>query len=312
MTRDEHKQQVEKTRRKSQSESSFKSVPDNLWRARILQTNDFEYCSPLDDMPIERGDFVVISSRFGRDMARILGPVSDRSKLSADQVRTINRLATAKDYERRKILEDQEKTAFDICRKRIENFGLPMKLVKAHYLLDDPKLMFFFTAENRIDFRELVKELVTQFKTRIELRQVGVRDESRMVGGIAVCGRQFCCHRITDQLSPVSIKMAKEQNLTLNSQKISGPCGRLLCCLDFEYENYKIERGKLPKEGNSVICKDGQFQVTDVDVLSGSIHVRSSDGRYKKIQASHLTNVDESVWTHKPDNTESHNSELNL
>ncbi|WP_461248179.1 regulatory iron-sulfur-containing complex subunit RicT, partial [Treponema sp. R6D11] len=138
---------------------------------------------------------------------------------------------------------------FDICFKKIENHKLEMKLVLVHYLLEEPKILFFFTADNRVDFRELVKDLVSVFKMRIELRQIGVRDEARVLGGLGVCGRGYCCHCVSDKLKPVSIKMAKDQKLSLNSVKISGPCGRLMCCLFYEYSFYSEQQRALPQEG---------------------------------------------------------------
>ena len=170
--------------------SDFQNVPENLWRARIVPTNDFEYCSPPSNMNIERGEFVVISTRYGLDMARILGPATDREGVEAEHVRLIDRIATEDDITKREDLEKREKVAYRICRERINKLKLAMKLVSAHYILDEQKVMFFFTAENRIDFRELVKELVSQFKMGIALRQIGVRDESKVLGGIADCGRQ--------------------------------------------------------------------------------------------------------------------------
>ena len=151
----------------------------------------------------------------------------------------------------------REERAFALCREKIEARGLEMKLVSAHYLLDEQKILFFFTAENRVDFRELVKDLVSVFKMRIELRQIGVRDEARVVGGLGICGRALCCNAITDKLRPVSIKMAKEQNLTLNSMKISGPCGRLLCCLSYEFDVYREARQTLPVHGHARAVRGG-------------------------------------------------------
>ena len=166
-----------------------------------------------------------------------------------------------------------------LCREKIEARGLDMKLVSAHYLLDEQKILFFFTAENRVDFRELVKDLVSVFKMRIELRQIGVRDEARVVGGMGICGRALCCNSITDKLRPVSIKMAKEQNLTLNSMKISGPCGRLLCCLSYEFDVYKEARQALPSMGTRVQFEGEEFRVTEMNVLARRVRFQSETGR---------------------------------
>ena len=149
----------------------------------------------------------------------------------------------------------------------------------AHFLLSEPKALFFFTADDRVDFRELVKDLVAVFRMRIELRQIGVRDESRVLGGLAVCGRDFCCHCVSDKLNPVTIKMAKEQNLSLNSMKISGPCGRLLCCLSYEYDFYCEEKQAYPPEGSRLKIGGELFRVQEVNILSHKITVSGSEGR---------------------------------
>ncbi len=284
--------------------SGFHDIPENLWRARVVPTNDFEYCSPPKDMNIERGDFVVISTRYGNDMARILGPVIVRDDIDFENVRIIDRIATTQDLEKRKDFEQREDVAYKYCRERIIRLKLAMKLVSAHYILDEQKVMFFFTAENRIDFRELVKELVSHFKMRIELRQIGVRDESRVIGGVAVCGRQFCCHSLTDKLSPVSIKMAKDQNLSLNSLKISGPCGRLLCCLAFEHEHYSAERKLMPHEGSRIIYEGVSFKVTEVNIFSRKIHLFGPEGRHMDVPVSRLARKDGSRWIILPEEAE--------
>ena len=153
-----------------------------------------------------------------------------------------------------------------------------MKLVSAHYCIDEKKILFYFTAENRVDFRQLVKDLVSVFKTRIELRQIGVRDEARVLGGMGVCGRTFCCHGVTDKLRAVSIKMAKEQNLTLNSMKISGPCGRLLCCLAYEYDTYRECRKALPSEGTRIKTGGGALKVVDINIFNRQAKLEAEDG----------------------------------
>ncbi|MCL2272645.1 MAG: hypothetical protein FWC19_07600, partial [Treponema sp.] len=172
-----------------------------------------------------------------------------------------------------------EKEAFNICRKKIDNHKLEMKLVLVHYLLEEPKILFFFTAENRVDFRELVKDLVSVFKMRIELRQIGVRDEARVVGGLGVCGRGYCCHCVSDKLKPVSIKMAKDQKLSLNSVKISGPCGRLLCCLFYEYGFYTEQQRNLPQEGMRINFNGESWKITEVNPVTGQIKLGADDGR---------------------------------
>lgn len=282
----------------------FSSVPDNVWRAKVVPTNDFEFCSPPESVTVERGDFVVIPTRYGNDLARLLGPVADKSDIDVDSIRLINRIATADDLLQREQFEKKEEIAYQTCRRKIDELGLAMKLVSAHYILNEQKVIFFFTAENRIDFRELVKDLVSTFKMRIELRQIGVRDESRVIGGMAVCGRQYCCHGLTDRLSPVSIKMAKDQNLSLNSLKISGPCGRLLCCLAFEHEHYTSERRNLPHEGMRLSFEGTSFKVTEVNIFTRTIHLVGPEGRRMHVSGERLSRRSGGGWEILPEDVE--------
>ncbi len=191
----------------------------------------------------------------------------------------IDHVATAEEVNKYEENLQAETDAICICREKIEKLGLNMKLVTAHFLLCEPKVLFFFTADERVDFRELVKELVSVFRMRIELRQIGVRDESRVLGGLAVCGRDFCCHCVSDKLNPVTIKMAKEQNLSLNSMKISGPCGRLLCCLSYEYDFYCEEKQAYPPEGSRIKLGGEIFRIQEVNILSHKMTLTGSEGR---------------------------------
>jgi cell fate regulator YaaT (PSP1 superfamily) len=183
---------------------------------------------------------------------------------------------------------EAEKEAIKICKEKIAQRKLEMKLVTAHFLISEPKALFFFTAEDRVDFRELVKDLVSVFRMRIELRQIGVRDEARVLGGLAVCGRDFCCHSISDKLDPVTIKMAKEQNMSLNSMKISGPCGRLLCCLSYEYDFYVEEKQSYPPEGSKIKIGDELYRVQEVNILSRSMTLSGSEGRTFSVPRSQV------------------------
>lgn len=214
----------------------------------------------------------------------------------------IERLATKEDLRRFKELSTREDDALTLCREKIKKHKLEMKLVTAHFLLVEPKIVFFFTADVRVDFRELVKDLVGIFRIRIELRQIGVRDESRLLGGLAVCGRDYCCHGITDKLSPVSIKMAKEQNLSLNSIKISGPCGRLLCCLAYEQDFYAEEKLKYPPEGSRIKIGRDLMRVNEVNILSKKITLQGSEGRFMTIDGTRVYyNTDSSFWVLEKD-----------
>ncbi|HKL58618.1 MAG TPA: regulatory iron-sulfur-containing complex subunit RicT [Sphaerochaeta sp.] len=209
----------------------------------------------------------------------------------------IDRLATPSDMSRFQELSDKEDEALKVCREKIALHKLDMKLVTAHFLLGEPKIIFFFTADVRVDFRELVKDLVTVFRIRIELRQIGVRDESRVLGGLAVCGRDYCCHSVTDKLDPVSIKMAKEQNLSLNSMKISGPCGRLLCCLSYEYDFYVEEKRKYPSEGSKIKVGFDLMKIIEINILRKKITLLGPEGRVLNIPHSAVIfNEEASRW----------------
>ena len=234
---------------------------------------------------IPRRALVVAPTKYGRDIVEVQGKVNDRSLANADEVVAIERPAGIDDLRRLKDNTEKEKRAFELCRDKIWARNLPMKLVSAHYLIDEPKILFYFAAESRVDFRELVKDLVSLFKTRIELRQIGVRDEARVTGGCGVCGRVLCCHGISDRLNPVSIKMAKDQNLSLNSLKISGPCGRLLCCLSYEFQFYRDARRELPQEGVKFIYDGTLFKVVEVNALASMVKMAGEDGRVLDMKA---------------------------
>jgi cell fate regulator YaaT (PSP1 superfamily) len=229
---------------------------------------------------------VVVPTRYGRDVCELQGVVVDPGQVGKDDIVPIERVATEDDLRKVEANREREAKAFETCKQKIAARNLPMKLVSAHYLLEEPKVLFYFSAESRVDFRELVKDLVAVFKIRIELRQIGVRDEARVTGGCGVCGRVLCCHGVTDKLVPVSIKMAKDQNLSLNSMKISGPCGRLLCCLAYEYGLYRDARREMPGEGARFMYDGVQFRVIEVNALSESLKMAGEDGRLLDMPSS--------------------------
>lgn len=202
----------------------------------------------------------------------------EKIKVEGD-VPWLDHLATPSEMAKYNENSAREERASSICKEKIAKHGLNMKLITSHFLLGEPKVIFFFTADERVDFRDLVKDLVAVFKMRIELRQVGVRDESRLIGGLSVCGRDYCCHCITDKMQPVSIKMAKEQNLSLNSMKISGPCGRLLCCLSYEYDYYVEEKANMPPEGTKIRIDHDLWRVSEVNILSRQVVLSASENR---------------------------------
>lgn len=252
--------------------------PEAIALARTVHCGETQLIRVPDGVTVTCGDHVVINTKYGRDLARVLGPVAPENRGRWGDPTGVHRQAVAEDLERYEHNEKEALKAASVCREMIRDHKLPMQLVSAHYVLDEPRLVFFFTAESRVDFRGLVRALVAEFHLRIELRQIGVRDESRIVGGLGVCGRVLCCHGITDKLKPVSIKMAKVQNLSLNSMKISGPCGRLLCCLEYEYDFYREEKRGLPREGSRVLFEDVSFRITEVNILTRKIRIEG-DGR---------------------------------
>ena len=225
------------------------TIDTPLYNLKLDYSCETVYAKVQDKLNLKAGDFAIIPTRYGKDMARVLGLAKKPMGIKQSDIVTIERKANEKDLEKRKELKQKEKDAFPIFKEKVAAHKLDMKLVEVHFLTEESKALFFFSSDNRVDFRELVKDLVSIFKMRIELRQIGVRDESRITGGLGICGRPFCCHGVSDKLRPVSIKMAKDQNLSLNSMKISGQCGRLLCCLSYEYDWYNEARRKLPNEG---------------------------------------------------------------
>ena len=252
--------------------------PDTpVYRLRLMYSNE-TFLAVKPGETLNTGCMVLVPTRYGRDLAQVIGSVCKRS-YSKSEIAQIERIATPEDLEKFNAHKVQEEEAYKICRKKIEVHGLEMKLVSVHYLLEEPKILFFFTAENRVDFRELVKDLVSVFKSRIELRQIGVRDESRVIGGLGVCSRGFCCHTVSDKLKPVSIKMAKDQNLSLNSMKISGSCGRLLCCLAYEHNFYSEQRRLVPPDNCKITWKGETWKVVEVNVIHGRVRLSAEDGR---------------------------------
>ena len=234
-------------------------------------------------------DTVIADTANGEEFAKI----AMANKLMPDEkiiepLRKVLRVATKKDIRQNEENKQKEKEAFKIALDKIAKHKLPMKLIDVEYTFDRNKLIFYFTAEGRIDFRELVKDLAAIFKTRIELRQIGVRDEVRRMGGNGVCGRELCCCSFLNNFDAVSIKMAKEQNMSLNPSKISGVCGRLMCCLKYEQEAYEEKLGRLPKVGSIVETVDGEGTVDSVEILKENVRVKFEDDdgyHYKRYKA---------------------------
>ena len=241
---------------------------------RFRAAGKIYYFDPVG-MEIKTGDNVIVETARGIEFGYVvLGSREVEEDKVIQPLKPVIRMAT--EYERRIEArnKEKEKEAFAICLEKIRKRGLEMKLIDAEYTFDNNKVLFYFTADGRIDFRELVKDLAAVFKTRIELRQVGVRDETKILGGIGICGRPLCCHSYLSEFIPVSIKMAKEQNLSLNPSKISGVCGRLMCCLKNEEETYQVLNSKLPNAGDFVTTDDGlKGEVHSVNVLRQLIKV---------------------------------------
>ncbi|HIU51951.1 MAG TPA: stage 0 sporulation family protein [Candidatus Merdicola faecigallinarum] len=242
------------------------------------------------NLKINVRDHVIVDTTNGEEYAEvaIANRLIPEEKLVAP-LRKVIRIATPKDEKHNKENKQKEKEAFDIAIKKIKKHQLEMKLIDVEYKFDNTKIIFYFTAEGRIDFRELVKDLAAVFKTRIELRQIGVRDEVRRIGGNGVCGRELCCCSFLNNFEAVSIKMAKEQNMSLNPSKISGNCGRLMCCLKYEQEVYEEKNARLPKVGAIVKTEEGEGVVDSIETLKEKIRVKFRDGDgyfYKKYSAS--------------------------
>ena len=252
-----------------------------------FRNNAKSYFFDPDGMTLEAGTHVIIDTARGDEFGTCVSgchAVSQRELVLP--LRKVLRVATAQDERINADNQEKEKRAFEVCQQKIAAHGLEMQLVSAECAFDGSKLLFFFTAEGRVDFRELVKDLASVFRTRIELRQIGVRDKAKMVGGLGVCGRPFCCKEFLDDFQPVSIKMAKTQNLSLNPTKISGTCGRLMCCLKYEQEAYEDLIKTAPKAESFVDTPDGRGTVIEVNLLRQSVKVRMEDhpetiGSYK-------------------------------
>ena len=245
--------------------------------ARFKPGGKAYYFDP-NGMQIKPGDGLILETSKGQEYGEC---VKGNTQVEDDQVvqplRPVIRAATPKDLETVEKNREKEKKAFSICQEKIQEHGLDMKLVDVEYSFDGSKILFFFTSENRVDFRALVKDLAGIFRARIELRQIGVRDEAKMLGGLGICGKPFCCSQFLDEFQPVSIKMAKTQNLSLNPTKISGTCGRLMCCLKYEQEAYEDAVKRCPKQESFVETPDGVGTVTGVNLLRETVKVRLDD-----------------------------------
>ena len=256
-----------------------------LYCLKLFYSCESLYAKNDKKLDLNPGDYVIVPTRYGRDLARVLGQSKKPIGVKPSDVIQIDRKASKDDIAKADENKKREEEAFKVFKEKVEYHKLDMKLIAVHFLVDEPKALFFFSSDNRVDFRELVKDLVSVFKMRIELRQIGVRDEARITGGLGVCGRPFCCHGVSDKLRPVSIRMAKDQNLSLNSMKISGQCGRLLCCLSYEFDWYNEARKKLPSEGLRIYYDGTNFKITEVNPLTSMVKMLGEDGRLLEVNA---------------------------
>ena len=260
----------------------------NIIGLRFKKLGKIYFFNP-DGLVVKKGDKVVVQTAQGEEYAEVLIPnrlVEDERIIAP--LKKVLRIATNKDDKRYEECKKIEKDAFKICEKKIKEHGLSMVLTEVECKFDNSKLLFYFTADGRIDFRDLVKELAAIYKTRIELRQIGVRDEVKRIGGNGVCGRELCCCSFLSDFETVSIKMAKEQNISLNPSKISGNCGRLMCCLKYENEVYEEKLERLPNIGAIVKTEDGEGEVDSIEILKEKLRVKfkNEDGFiYKKYDA---------------------------
>ena len=291
----ENIEDIESLEDKDQSPVKMSSNPNDfphpLYELNLDYSKESFYATADKHQEFKTGDFVLVPTRYGTDAARFGGPVKAPINANPDEVVKIIRKINV---EEESILEEnnkKEKEAAKIFKEKVALNNLEMKFIGCHFLLDEPKVLFFFSADTRIDFRKLVKDLVSVFKIRVELRQIGVRDESRIIGGLGCCGRPYCCHNVTDKLKPVSIKMAKEQNLSLNSSKISGQCGRLLCCLSYEYDWYAEARRLMPPEGARFPYDGTTFKITEVNLLTQMVSLLGEDGRILSLPSKRVVNI---------------------
>ncbi len=258
---------------------------------RFRNAGKLYYFSPENLWPTA-GDAVIVETSRGIEFGETVTGIQEISdECITPPLRNVIRIATPEDVIKHKENEEKEKVALSACQDKVEEHKLPMKLVGCEYTFDNSKVLFYFTSDKRVDFRALVKDLASIFRTRIELRQIGVRDEAKMMGGLGICGRPVCCAQFLGDFEPVSIKMAKEQNLSLNPTKISGVCGRLMCCLKYEEDYYETTRKKMPRVGREVSTADGVGMVVDINVLKETVRVRIPKGDSTEQKDYHMDDV---------------------
>lgn len=259
---------------------------------RFKKAGKIYYFDPAD-MNIQKDTYVVVETARGIEFGEcVIGIKEINENDIVAPLKSVLRIAAEEDIDRHFKNKDKEKDAFNICLKKIQEHGLTMKLIDVEYTFDNNKVIFYFTADGRVDFRELVKDLATIFKTRIELRQIGVRDEAKMLGGLGPCGRPMCCSSFLGDFASVSIKMAKEQNLSLNPTKISGICGRLMCCLNYEQSTYEDIRKRMPKVGSIVKTSEGTGEVFSNNIVKESVKVKLKKGEEEILEEFKIDTIE--------------------
>src|SRR6056297_60308 len=247
------------------------------------------------NIELEAGDFVIVETARGIEYGKVvLGKKEVTEEEIVAPLKDVMRKATLKDKEKHEENQRLEEEAYDICLKKIDKHGLPMKLIDVEYTFDHNKIIFYFTADGRVDFRELVKDLARIFKTRIELRQIGVRDEAKMIGGLGPCGRRTCCDTFLRDFDPISIQLAKDQELALNPAKISGLCGRLMCCLKYENEYYEEITKKMPEVGEKITLSNGsKAKVVNHNLIKQEVKLKNKDGDLIKFSLEEIEKIKE-------------------
>ncbi|WP_294373226.1 stage 0 sporulation family protein [uncultured Clostridium sp.] len=259
---------------------------------RFKKAGKIYYFSPAD-FDIKRNQYVIVETARGIEFGECVIGIKEISEEEiVSPLKCVIRIADEKDIQKHRENKSKEIEALDICLKKIKEHKLDMKLIDVEYTFDNNKVIFYFTADGRVDFRELVKDLATIFKTRIELRQIGVRDEAKMVGGLGPCGRPMCCSTFLGDFASVSIKMAKEQNLSLNPTKISGICGRLMCCLNYEQSTYEEIRKRLPKVGATVKTENGTGLVVGNSIVNEMVKVKLKRGDEEVVEEFKINNIE--------------------
>jgi cell fate regulator YaaT (PSP1 superfamily) len=259
---------------------------------RFKRAGKVYYFDPTD-IDLKVSDYVVVETARGQEMGQVvISPQQVLASELSEPLKPVVRKAETEDIERAREFEQKEQEAMEICAELINKLNLPMKLISAEYNFDGSRLTFSFSAEERVDFRQLVRELTSRFKIRVELRQIGPRDETKLIGGFGRCGRLLCCSNFLSELAPVSIRMAKEQGLPLNPMKISGACGRLLCCLNYENEFYHEMRGKLPKEGQRISTRMGEAKVIAINPLKETVMVELESQAMVEMPVSEIASVE--------------------